>query len=354
MHYTIGIIGGGQLARMLTLAAYPFGFLCHIYSDSIDAPATQVSSRVTIAPYHDTNALEAFASSVDVITCEFENIPIRALEFLASLKQVHPSPQCLMICRNRFLEKSFIENAGFKPAPWWRLTSEDDLVLVPEQQGSIVKTVENGYDGKGQQRLKMTTPATLETAWCALGKVPCIVESLVPLHQELSVIIARHQNGTVHPFPVTDNHHQGGILRTSRAPAPISSTLQQQALKTATTLANTMNLIGLLAVEFFVTKDGALLVNEMAPRPHNSGHWTIEGLTTSQFTQLVRILGGLPFGTTDFMAPTVTMHNILGHDITLWEGMTQAPYTFVHLYGKDKVHEGRKMGHITVLEGLGN
>jgi 5-(carboxyamino)imidazole ribonucleotide synthase len=346
---TIGIVGGGQLARMLALAAYPLGARVHVFSDTRDACALDVTPLFTIAPYSDRDALRRFAAAVDVITCEFENVPSNSLAFLEDLKVVYPSSSALHIARNRLLEKKFINDQCLSTAPWWPVIDASDIHNIADlpPQG-ILKSAEMGYDGKGQIRLNSLNKDTLTGAWPNLGGMPCVLEGLMPFISEISVIVARDKSGQIEPFPVTENTHEGGILRTSLVPARVSPETALKATEQAVLLANALNIVGLLAVEFFVLENGSVVVNEMAPRPHNSGHWTIEGCSISQFGQLARILLDLPLFPARLTAAQVTMCNLLGDEIHQPIPLS----AHIHDYGKKEIKAGRKMGHYTLCEML--
>lgn len=349
----IGIVGGGQLGRMTALAAAAMGYRCHIFTPEKEAPASHVAWRTTVASYEDTAALLAFARSVQVVTFEFENIPHATLEALAQAVPVHPSPHVLHTAQHRLREKDFIRAQGIGTAPYAAVNSEQGLAESLASLGgeAILKTAELGYDGKGQRRLRSAAECT--EAWTWLAGRAAILEGVVPFVEELSVIVARGRTGEIRCFPTVRNVHAQHILATTHAPAEIPVAVAAEAERIARTLAEAFPLVGLLAVEMFLTADGALLVNELAPRPHNSGHWTIDACATSQFEQLIRAVCGLPLGATDMTAQAV-MHNLIGDMVYELMPYLKNPYAKLHLYGKTEARPGRKMGHVTVLKPFGN
>ncbi len=346
----IGILGGGQLGRMIALAAATLGYRAHIYSDCAECPARYVTPLLTVADYQDEAALAAFAAAVDVITLEFENIPLAAADFLAARKPFYPSPKLLAISQNRLKEKTFCQLNGAPTTPFLPLRHPDNLdaVTTIDWPSAYIKTASSGYDGKGQIRLDTVTRASVAKAWEILGNVPCILEQTVPFTHELSAIVARAHDGQACVFPIGLNTHKAQILRTTLVPAPLPKEVQERAVKLALILAEKVGLVGLLAVEMFVTAQGDLLVNELAPRPHNSGHWTMDGCATSQFEQLVRCVAGLPLGNVGLTAASVTMNNLIGDDMNALPQWLTQPNAKVHLYDKP-LREGRKMGHVNVL-----
>lgn len=346
---TIGIIGGGQLGRMTAMAAARLGYRTHIMCLHEDDPAAQVASHVTVADYHEEEALAAFARSVDVVTFEFENIPSATVEKTAQITAAYPSATILHTTQHRLREKNFIRSCGIATAPFRPVASRDDLTAAISELGlpAILKTCESGYDGKGQWRINRAEEA--ETVWEKAQGHDAILEAVVPFRRELSVIAARGQDGAILCYPAVENDHRNHVLATTHAPADGPPALLEEAERIARTLAEKTELVGLLAVELFEDENGQLLVNELAPRPHNSGHWTIDAALTSQFEQLVRALAGLPLGATAPRCRAV-MHNFLGEDISQAQKWLQEPRAFVHLYGKSAVRPGRKMGHVTVLK----
>ena len=348
---TIGVLGGGQLGRMLAQAARALGLRSIVYTPEAGSPAAQVADETMIGDYRDEAALTKFAELCDVITFEFENIPLSSAEFLAALKPFYPQPQVLAITQDRIAEKTFVNGCGIATAPWHGVSDQVGLQTALEKLSLpfILKTVRMGYDGKGQR--KVNTAAEAAAALAELGS-HLIAEGLVHFKRELSIIVARGIDGQVACFPLTENIHHNHILYQSIAPAVASADLQTQAVAIAKKLADELNLIGLMAIELFETIDGELLVNELAPRPHNSGHWTIEGAATSQFTQLLQTICGLPLGPTNAMHQAV-MTNLLGDKISPYRQTQSLPAnTFFHDYGKAQIKAGRKMGHITEIKPL--
>jgi 5-(carboxyamino)imidazole ribonucleotide synthase len=341
----IGIIGGGQLGRMTALAAAPLGYRCHIFTPEEDSPASQVAERTTVASYDDEAAFSAFAASVDVITYEFENIPVDTVERLSKLAPVRPRPSVLAVSQHRVAEKDFARDAGAGTAPYRHVTSLEQLRKAVEEIGrpAVLKTCRFGYDGKGQ--VKIVAETDLAEAWESLNTDDAILEGFVDFEKEISVIVARGVDGTSRAFPVAENHHVDHILSTSTVPAAIAPATESAARSVAEALAKRLDLVGLLAVEMFVTSDGKVLVNEVAPRPHNSGHWTQDGCATSQFEQFVRAVTGLPLGPVDVRFPTV-MQNLIGDEVEQWKTIVAEPDAKLHLYGKSEARPGRKMGHV--------
>lgn len=341
----IGIIGGGQLGRMTALAAAPLGFRCHIYTPEENSPAAQVAERTTVASYDDEKALAEFAASVDVITYEFENIPVDTVDRLSKLAPVRPRPSVLAVSQHRVAEKDFARDAGAGTAPYRHVTSLDQLRSAVAEIGrpSVLKTCRFGYDGKGQ--VKISEQTDLEEAWRALDTDDAVLEGFVDFEKEISVIVARGLDGRSLAFPVAENHHVDHILSTSTVPAAIPAETETAARKVAEALAQRLDIVGLLAVEMFVTAGGGVLVNEVAPRPHNSGHWSQDGCATSQFEQFVRAVTGLPLGPVDVLFPTV-MQNLIGDEVEQWKSIVAEPDAKLHLYGKAEARPGRKMGHV--------
>jgi 5-(carboxyamino)imidazole ribonucleotide synthase len=346
---TIGIIGGGQLGRMTALAAARLGYRCHILTPEPDSPASLVSAAVTLADFEDQAALRRFAEAVDVITFEFENVSAAGLDLLASLKPVRPSPAVLRISQDRITEKTFLNEAGVATAPWRAIDTLDDLRTAAAELGlpAILKTTRLGYDGKGQALLR--TEADLATAFAELEPKPLILEGFVDFACEISVIIARGANGESAAFDTVENRHRNHILDLTLAPARIAEATATAAQDIARRVAIGLDLVGLLAVEMFVAADGRVLVNEIAPRPHNSGHWTIDACPASQFELHVRAVAGLPLPPAIRHSDAV-MKNLVGPDDTaLWPQILATPTLIPHLYGKTEARPGRKMGHVTHL-----
>ena len=346
---TIGIIGGGQLGRMLALAAASMGYRVHVFAPEAELPAGDVAADVTRASYADTAALDGFAAAVDVVTFEFENIDTAAIARVAARVPVHPSAKSLEVAQDRVAEKRFVEALGGRPAAWAAVDSLADLDAAIALLGcpSVLKTRRLGYDGKGQARL--TTPGDAAAAWAAIGGQPAILEAWVDFSHEFSVLLARGQDGEVVTWAVPHNSHQGGILDTSRVPAPPEIAVHAAtATALAIRVAEALEHVGVLTLEFFATPEGPRF-NEMAPRVHNSGHWTIEGARASQFENHIRAVCGLPLGSTELTAPEVLMKNLLGEDVHDWQRLLADRRAHLHLYGKSEIKPGRKMGHVTWL-----
>ena len=357
---TLGVVGGGQLGRYFVLAAQRLGFRTMVLEPDPRSPAGQVAHEHIVADYDDTQALQRMADACRAVTVEFENPPVASLEWLAQRVVVRPAPHAVAITQDRRREKQLCADIGIATAPWVSIESAADVSRVRRDglAGSafILKTARLGYDGKGQVRLASLDE--LPIAWQSLGDVPCVLEGVVPLDMEVSVVLARGADGAVATYALTRNTHVNGILDTSAAPlsATHGDTKLADAISSATTtalrIAEHLHYVGVLAVEFFVS-DARLLVNELAPRPHNSGHWTLDAARTSQFEQQVRALVGLPLGDTSMTCEQVAMGNLLGDrwqfgepHFALINGVDEAR---LHLYGKSEARPGRKMGHLTVL-----
>ncbi len=346
---TIGIVGGGQLGRMSALAAARLGYRCHILTPEPDSPAAQVSAGVTLGDYEDPDTLRAFAQAVDVISFEFENVSAAGLDLLASLRPVHPSPSILRISQDRIAEKSFVNACAIPTAPWRPVHTRADLAAAAAALGypCVLKTTRLGYDGKGQALLR--GPEALDDAWATLAPKPLILEGFVDFAAELSVIVARGATGHTVAFDAVENRHRHHILDLTLAPAPVDPALRDQAAAMARTLADKLDLTGLLAVELFVGANREVLVNELAPRPHNSGHWTIDACPASQFELHIRAIAGLPLPQATRHSDAV-MKNLVGpEDLALWPQILATQGLIPHLYGKAEAREGRKMGHVTRL-----
>jgi 5-(carboxyamino)imidazole ribonucleotide synthase len=346
---TIGILGGGQLGRMLSVAAARLGFKCHIFEPNAEPPAAQVAHRLTTAPYGDTEALCAFAGAVDVITYEFENIPTSALDTLEAIRPVRPSREALRISQDRLTEKKFLQGLGLQTAPFAAVRNLDDLEKALTKIGtpSILKTRRLGYDGKGQVRLNSLTEAP--AAIGALAGAPGIVEAFIDFAREVSVIGARSIDGQIACYDPGENVHRGGILHSTTLPAHLSRAHRTDAVLIAANILNALDYVGVLAVELFVTP-GGLIVNEIAPRVHNSGHWTQNGCAIDQFEQHIRAIAGWPLGD-GTRHSDVRMVNLIGDDIDDLASHAANPATAIHLYGKAKTRPGRKMGHINHILG---
>jgi 5-(carboxyamino)imidazole ribonucleotide synthase len=349
---TIGILGGGQLGRMLALAAARLGFKCHVFAPSPDSPAFDVVHRVTCAGYNDTEALDRFAADVDVVTYEFENVPAETATFLAARVPVLPDPNILATTQDRLAEKTFVSGLGIGTARFAPVGQPAELAAALARVGrpAVLKTRRFGYDGKGQVAIGNGTDP--QAAWREVGGQPCILEAHVPFEREVSVVAARGVDGSVECFDVTENEHRNHILKVSRVPAAVSAEAAGQARRIAETVAQKFGYVGVLAVEMFVLRAGEagssdqLLVNEIAPRVHNSGHWTIDGASVSQFEQHIRAVAGWPLGK-PIRHGRVEMTNLIGEEVAEYRRWLSVPGACVHLYGKAAVRPGRKMGHVT-------
>lgn len=346
---TIGILGGGQLGRMSALAAARLGYRAHIFAPEGDQPAMQVAARHTVADYTDEAALVEFARAVDVVTFEFENVPARTLEILGTLAPCRPGAQVLAICQDRVAEKRFLAKAGIPAAPWRAVGTESELREAVAELGlpAVLKTTRLGYDGRGQAVLR--SKDDLAAAWARLAPRPLILEAFIPFTMELSVIVARGEDGGVAAFDIAENRHRNHILDITFAPARVPAAIAATAQAHATRMAESLSLVGVAALELFLLADGTLLGNEIAPRPHNSGHWTMEACCASQFEQHVRAVAGLPLAN-PMRHHDAVMHNLVGPEgMALWPHLLTAPGVVSHLYGKAEARAGRKMGHATRL-----
>jgi 5-(carboxyamino)imidazole ribonucleotide synthase len=343
----IGILGGGQLGRMLALAAGELGFRCHIFAPEADSPAFQVSAAHTVAGYHDFAALEVFAKSVDVVTYEFENVPGDTAAFLESRAALAPGSAALKTTQDRVDEKTFIAGLGIPVAPFAAVNSETDLEEAIGQIGrpSILKTRRFGYDGKGQTKVAEKTSTA--AAWAEIGKAPAILEGFISFDKEISVIAARGWDGAIAVYDVPENSHENHILKTSTVPADIAPKTAEMARAVATVIIGALDYVGVMGIEMFVSGT-TLIVNEIAPRVHNSGHWTQDACAVSQFEQHIRAICGWPLGS-PARHSNVVMHNILGPESDKWAEYGASPHAGVHFYGKAEARRGRKMGHINVL-----
>jgi 5-(carboxyamino)imidazole ribonucleotide synthase len=349
----IGILGGGQLGRMAALAAARLGYRCHIFCPEQDAPAAQVTPLSTRAAYGDEAALARFAEAVDLVTFEFENIPLATAEFVAERVPVRPGTEVLKICQNRLREKDFCGAHDVPTTRYAEATGPESLARVARDIGlpCVLKSCELGYDGKGQVLIR--NEAEVEDAWQTMaGTNPDasgIVEAFVDFALEISVIVARGPDGACRTYPVAENQHRDHILDQTIVPARIAERVADRAEGIALHLAEKIGLVGLLAIEMFVTQEDEVLVNELAPRPHNSGHWSIDACVTSQFEQFVRAVAGLPLGSTERLSDAV-MKNLLGDEAEARRLEILAdPAAKLHLYGKTEARHGRKMGHFTRL-----
>lgn len=340
----IGILGGGQLGRMLSVAASRLGYRCHIYDPAPNPPAGHVAERVTTADWEDAAALEAFAASVDVITYEFENIPTTMLDLLEAQRPVRPGRQALAVSQDRLTEKAFLEGLGLKVAPFAPVADAESLARALDRIGTpaILKTARLGYDGKGQARID--APRDAGRALAAMQGAPAVLEGFVDFEREVSVIVARGLAGEVVCFEPGENVHKGGILRTTTVPAQLTPGQRVDAVLLAGQIANALDYVGVMGVELFVTPAG-LVVNEIAPRVHNSGHWTQAGCSTDQFEQHIRAVAGLPLGNGARHADVV-MENLIGADIDRLPELLREGDVSIHLYGKAEARAGRKMGHV--------
>ncbi|MBI1417816.1 MAG: 5-(carboxyamino)imidazole ribonucleotide synthase [Limimaricola sp.] len=339
---TIGILGGGQLGRMLSVAAARLGYRTHIFEPGA-APAADVAHALTTAPYDDAKALAAFAASVDVITYEFENVPTAALDLLEATRPIRPGRRALATSQDRLTEKTFLQDLGLATAPFAAVEDAASLAIALDEIGTpaILKTRRLGYDGKGQARIM--APDDAPNALASLKGAPAILEGFVPFRAEISVIGARGLDGAVACFDPGENLHRDGILRTTTVPARISAALRSDAVLIAARMLNALDYVGVMGVELFVTPDG-LVVNEFAPRVHNSGHWTQNGCLIDQFEQHIRAIAGWPLGDGTRLAD-VQMENLIGDDIARLPELA-AEGAAIHLYGKAEARPGRKMGHV--------
>lgn len=354
---TIGILGGGQLGRMLILAGRTLGYRFHVFEPSGPCPAGMVADREINAPYSDREALKKFADSVDIITLEFENIPIDVLDYLSERKPVMPGGQVLHICQHRQREKDFLKHNNLPCVSFEYADSPASLARALDAVGfpCVIKTAAFGYDGKGQIKLSSAENASNpETLWERLNKPQrVVVEEWIEHKGEFSVICARKADGSKHIFPMAENIHVNHILHASIVPARVDEKIQSAGETLAREVADKLNVVGLIAIEFFLHKEGYLIINEMAPRPHNSGHYTIDGCITSQFEQHIRAITDLPFGATELHSATV-MINLLGNlwksGEPDWHELLSNPRAKLHLYDKGESRPGRKMGHFCIID----
>jgi 5-(carboxyamino)imidazole ribonucleotide synthase len=348
---TIGIVGGGQLGRMLAIAAAQLGYKCHVYAPDEAPPAAEVSARFTRGDYDDEEALAAFGRAVDVATYEFENIAAGPLTALAAEAPLWPPRRALEIAQDRLAEKEFVAGLGGRPAPFAAVSSRGQLDEALKQIGApaILKTRRFGYDGKGQARI-MNANET-EAAWEAMRGAPSILEGFIHFTDEFSILLCRAASGETAMWDAPRNVHRNGILATSEVPAgPALDDHIAEARALAASIAETLDYVGVLTLEFFAAPQGPVF-NEMAPRVHNSGHWTIEGALSSQFENHIRAICGLPLGATGLVAPKVRMDNLIGDDVERWPELLADRTAHLHLYGKREARPGRKMGHVTRLIG---
>lgn len=341
---TIGILGGGQLGRMMAMAAAQLGYRCHIYAPETDSVAAEVSAEFTSADWHDADAMARFVQSCDVVTWEFENVPVAPLAAIPAGK-LYPLPRALEVAQDRLTEKRFVEDLGGRPAPFAEIDSADDLAAALERIGTpgILKTRREGYDGKGQWRVN----SAHEAEGLNIHEGGFVYEGFVHFDAEFSVILVRAIDGEIRFWDSAQNVHDSGILATSTLPAPAVIQAQvPEARAFAAQIAEALGYVGVLALEFFATAEGPVF-NEMAPRVHNSGHWTIEGAEVSQFENHIRAICGLPLGSTALAGVQVEMRNLIGNDALDIAPILADPVNHLHLYGKAEARDGRKMGHVT-------
>lgn len=349
---TIGVLGSGQLGRMLALAAKYMGYRVHVFSPGQDTPTGQVADVEHSAPYEDLDAVGRFARRVDVVTYEFENVPAATAEAAAHFSPLRPASQALHVAQNRVREKQFFVENGLAVTPFAPVNSQQELEAALAQVGvpAVLKTAVSGYDGKGQEKIER--PHEALPAWEAINRRAAILERFVEFEREVSVVAARGLDGRFAHYGLIENHHRHHILDVSIAPAPVAPAVAAQAVEMARCVLEALDVVGVLCVEFFLATDGRLLANEIAPRPHNSGHLTIDACASSQFEQQLRAVCGLPLGDAAFLRPAA-MANLLG-DLWLdgqphWTAVAAIPQVKLHLYGKHDARPGRKMGHLTAL-----
>ncbi len=347
---TIGILGGGQLGRMLAMAGARLGLKSHIYCPEPDCPAAQVADAATIADYEDEDALAAFAAAVDAVTYEFENVPDATAALLAEDVPVRPGTRALAVSQDRLSEKTFLRGEGIMTAPFWQVDGADDIAAALKETGApaILKTRRFGYDGKGQTRV--SSAAEAESAFETIGKAPAILEGFVDFDCEISVIVARGVDGETAAYDPARNTHKDHILDVSTVPSGVDAAIEAEARAMAGRIVTALDYVGVMGVEMFVTPRG-LLVNEIAPRVHNSGHWTIEACVVSQFEQHMRAVAGWPLGS-PARHSDAEMTNLIGADADTWLNVAKEPGAALHLYGKGEARPGRKMGHVTRLSPL--
>jgi len=348
----IGVLGGGQLGRMMAMAAARLGFDVAVLDPEPDAPALRLAAHRLVAAYDDPAALELLAGVSDVITFEFENVPAGALEQLKALgAEVAPGESALAVSQDRLAEKAFLNGAGVATVAFHAVDSAADIEAALEALGRpvLLKTRRGGYDGKGQ--IWIDSHGQAEAAWADIGRQPAIAEAPADFRRELSIVAARGRDGEIAPFPLAENHHDQGILRRTVAPARASPETVAAAERIAATILSALDYVGVLAVELFETDDGRLLANEIAPRVHNTGHWTLDGCRTDQFEQHLRAIAGWPLGPAEAMCH-VEMINLLGDEVDAWPRYAREPDSRLWLYGKTEARPGRKMGHVNRLSPL--
>lgn len=343
----VGILGGGQLGRMLALAAAELGLSCHIYCPDTKSPAFAVAAARTVAPYDDESALAAFAGAVDVVTFEFENIPVATLDFLAERVTVLPGRASLELTQDRVSEKALMTKLGIPVPAFGEVAEQADIYSALAKTGrpALLKTRRFGYDGKGQALLRAGDDPV--AAWRAIGQAPSVLEAFVPFDREISVVLARGRDGETKAYDIAENVHKTGILATTTVPATVSPALADEATAIAGQIAEALGHVGVLAVEMFVSdgREPRLLVNEIAPRVHNSGHWTTDACLCSQFEQHIRAIAGWPLGNPERHSDAV-MTNLIGDAVADWTTLAAEPGARLHLYGKTETRPGRKMGHV--------
>lgn len=346
---TIGILGGGQLGRMLAIAAAELGFETRVLCPDADSPAFQTASHDHVAPYEDETAVAAFAKACDVVTFEFENVPARTVEIMDGETRVRPSARSLAVCQNRAEEKALLDSLGVPTAPWMPVDGPGDIATGAERLGrnAVLKTRRFGYDGKGQARLDEQLDAA--AAWRVIGQAPAILEARIGFTREVSVIGVRGSDGSFAAYDIAENRHEGGILVESRAPARLAEATAREALAIARRIMDELGHVGVMGIEMFVVAgEGgeSVLVNELAPRVHNTGHWTQDGCLASQFEAHIRAVVDWRLPSTERHSDAV-MANIIGHDADAWQALAGDPEVALHLYGKRETRAGRKMGHAT-------
>lgn len=349
---TLGMLGGGQLGRMFVTAAQTMGYKVVVLEPDVNSPAGIIADHHICAAYNDEAALTQLAEQCDAVTTEFENIPATALSFLEAKTVVHPSSKALSSTQNRLVEKAFIESLGISVAPYAALRSMEDIDAIADsfQFPAIIKAASFGYDGKGQAVCQ--TADDVRAAFTALNQVEYVLEQRINLEREISTVLARSESGEITNFPVAENIHVNGILHSTTVPSSVPEQQAQAAIQMADTIAEGLGYVGTMAVEFFVSKEGDILANEIAPRPHNSGHFTLDACETSQFEQQVRMLCGLPSGNCGLTSPVVMINllgDVWGSSQPHWDTLLSQPQNKLHLYGKKEARPGRKMGHFNVL-----
>jgi len=349
---TLGMLGGGQLGRMFTVAAQTMGYKVVVLDPDTNSPAGIIADQHICAKYTDEQALKQLAELCDAVTTEFENIPATTLSYLEQTTIVHPSSKALSLTQNRIIEKEFIQSVGINVAPFAAIRSDADIDAIADSFTfpAILKVANFGYDGKGQVVCK--TADDVRAAFTEMNEVECVLEQRIDLEREVSTVLARSQSGEISFFPIAENVHVNGILHTTTVPSTLDQNLSQQTLAMASKLAEGLNYVGLMAVEFFISQQGEVLANEIAPRPHNSGHYTLDACPTSQFEQQVRMLCGLPSGDCSLTSPVVMVNllgDVWGNSQPHWDTLLSQANIKLHLYGKKEARAGRKMGHFNVL-----